>query len=255
MPGHVKLAAQRARGNYIMGSKGNSLGTPEYDENQRLGARRVQHAQLTYNGFSLLMPVPQHGDDLETTFKKVHGLADAVANGGTLTLPTTQTSAAFKQQDAEAAAKERMSTLELKSYEAWKVKKFTLPFFDWAEYKDSVPPEGLETFTQRAAAMDVVWQRQGTSPSHAVWLSTRMGHLVPLVKAVEKVLKAQAQLEQQSCMSGLSEKEMAEVEMLQHIQATIDANVARERQRVKQQAKSIYDSVAVLKGQVKDRGK
>lgn len=48
-------------------------------------------------------------------------------------------------------------------------------------------------------------------------------------------------------MSGLGASEEAELEMLQHIQHTIEANVTR-----KSQAESISDSVAVLKGRLKD---
>lgn len=232
---------------------------PPCEDEQRLPDQPAQLAQLTSNGFSFLVPIPQLGDDLETTFTKIHGLADAVANGGVLTSPNPSAAASHPQPEPEAvtlAKRGMMTPTECKMFEDWNAGRVTLPQFNWDTNQDPVPPQGLKTFTQRAAAMDVVWQREGTTPAHAVWLSTRMAKWVPLVKAVEKVLKAQVQLEQQEGWNrGLTAGEMAELQTLQQIDQIVEANIALEKQRVAQQADSINESMAALRWRLKALGR
>lgn len=72
-------------------------GLPDHDQ-------PVQLAQLTSNGLSFLVPIPPLEENLETTFQKVQGLANAVANGGVLTFVNGQTHASHQQPDAEAVA-------------------------------------------------------------------------------------------------------------------------------------------------------
>lgn len=213
-------------------------------------------AQLTRDEFTFLLPLPKPEDDLETTARKLHGLADAVSNGGSLTLPSSSASASRKQAEAEAFAKERMSTRELKQYEEWKTKKLRLPVLDWtANQQHPVPRAALKTYTQRAAAMDIIWQRQGTSPAHAAWLTEKMPEMMPLVRATTKLRNAQAHLEKHSSMAGLTAGEIAELETLQLVNATVEATVARERERVRRLAESVNESCAVLRRRLKGRGR
>lgn len=265
----------------IMNGRGNMLETSASEQAEGPPPQRVSHAKLTCNGFTFFLPIPEPGDDLETTLRKTHGLAVAVANGGSLThpnaptppsppKPTSQAAPLPKLQDAAfALAKERMTGRELTHYKKWKANELNLPRFDFTRFKENVSPEAMRTFTQRAAAMDVVWTRQGTSPANAAYLSGRMPHCVSVVKAVEKVLKAQIELEQQQQKTqqqqrargrgpkpkeSLRESEKAELEMLQHIRTAIDVNVTREMTRVQDHVKSIEESVTILKRRLKDLG-
>lgn len=272
----VTSVTQAEQPHLIMNGRGNTLEKPASEQAEGPSPQRVSHAKLTCNGFTFFLPIPEPGDDLETTRRKAHGLAVAVANGGSLThpnaptpppppasKPTSQAPPLPKLQDAAfALAKERMTGRELTQYEKWKANELKPPRFDFARFKENVSREAMRTFTQRAAAMDVVWARQGTCPANAAYLSTRMSDWVPVVKAVEKVLKAQIELEQQQRGRGrgpkpeesLSEGEKAELEMLQHIRTTIDVNVTREMAGVQDHVKSIEESVTILKGRLNDLG-
>lgn len=209
----------------------------------------------TCDGVSFRLPVPKPGDDLETTARNLRELADAVTNGRSLTLSTSQAFTSRKQPDAEAFAKERMTTKELTQYEDWKQKKLTPPIFDWAANQEPVSLQAMETFTQRAAAMDIIWQRQGTAPANAAWLTNKMPGMMPLVRAITKILKARAHLEQHNSMAGLTASEIAEVETLRLVNATVEANVARERERLWRLVKSINESQTVLKDRLKGLGR
>lgn len=204
------------------------------------GVNTTAHAQLTTNGAAFLVQVPQLGEGIEETLQKVQDLANAVADGGVLAF---QAHASAPSPEVEGYAKKMMTDTERCQYEEWKARRLMPPSFDWTANKISVPYQGLEAFTQRAAAMDIIWRREGTLPANAVWLSNNMGDLLPLVKAVEKVFKAQAYFEKQGGCGGTTASEMAELETLREINATIDANVTR----MMSQIEAILDSAETLK--------
>lgn len=238
---------------FSMGIATKTAEMPQSESPQDLPGKLAQH---TRDDFTFLLPIPKPEDDLETTARKLHGLADAVSNGGSLKLSSCQASASRKQAEAEAFAKERMSTRELKQYEEWKTKKLTLPVFDWTANRQlPVPRAALKTYTQRAAAMDIIWQRQDTTPAHAAWLTENMPEMMPLDRAITKLRNAQAHLEKHSSMAGLTASEIAELETLQLVNATVEATVARERERVRRLAESVNESCAVLRRRLKGRGR
>lgn len=204
---------------------------------------RVDHpatAQLTTQGASFPVQVPQLGEGIEETLQKVQDLANAVADGGVLAF---QAHPSALSPDVERSAKQMMTAIERTMYEDWKAGRLTPPSINWARNQMPVPPQGAGTFAQRAAAMDVVWRREGTLPANAVWLSNRRGDLLPLVKAVEKVLKAQAVMESQGGSRGVAAREMAELETLRQMNNTIDANVSR----MMSQVEAILESAETLK--------
>lgn len=201
------------------------------------------------DGFSFLLPTPRPEDDLETTARKLHGLTDALSNGGSLTLLPSQRRSQSFDQYVEAFAKARMTTQELTQYNKWKENKLTIPDFDWTNWTCPVAAEAIKTFTHRATAMDILWHRPGAAatPGNAVWLSNHLHTILPLVKAIEKRVTAWASLGMQNPWAQLTERELWELEALQLVRGTVEGNLARERE----QMRSAQKSMAVLMQKLK----
>ncbi|KAJ5584573.1 uncharacterized protein N7459_004373 [Penicillium hispanicum] len=208
-----------------------------------------QMAVVNCDEFPFVLPIPRETDDLEVTVRKLNGLAGVVRTGQRLVL-TTGVASNPRRHNAEAFAKERMTAMELAQYEEWKEQKSHLPDFDWTVNQVPVPPGGLNTFSQRAAAMDILWQRQGATPENAAWLNANIPRMMPLVKAITKLLAAQTHLERHNQWAPLSDNEIAELHALRMIIALADKNLACERERLRKLAKSVHESVVVLQGRI-----
>ncbi|KAJ5623993.1 hypothetical protein N7510_000302 [Penicillium lagena] len=213
-----------------------------------------QLASLGFKEFPFLVPLPQPNDDLETTVIKMHNIAEVLASGGHITPQSKDiTSSVSRKHDAESFAKERMSTMERALYEQWQNTQLQIPDFDWTRNVMRLPSEdaqSLKTFAQRAEAMDILWCRKGASPENALWLSSNMDFILPLIKAITKVLNAQQHLEAHDPLVGLSSDEVAELEVLRLIRAMADAKMAQERERVRKLGESLALSLSVVRGRL-----
>ncbi|KAJ0427032.1 hypothetical protein BJY00DRAFT_307016 [Aspergillus carlsbadensis] len=218
-----------------------------------------------------ILPIPEDSDDLETTVEKVSRLAHVVDQGNSLALWTGMKLASETLQDAESIAKAQMPNEERRIYEAWKEwattrndddststptttavagnasttnegtsashKWFRLPDFNWEQNVAPVP-EGAQSskrFTQRAAAMDIVFGHQGTTPENAAWLTFNMASLLPLVKAVTKISNMERHYRENrsknTSLQGLKEMEIAEMETARRVVAAAERNLNREAER------------------------
>ena len=116
-------------------------------------------------------------------------------------------------------------------------------------------PNNLKTFSQRAAAMDIIWQREGTTPENAAWLTSFVPHMMPLVKAVSKLSTAEVHLNSHGPYSQLNEDDIAEIDTIRTIIATVEKNVARERERMRKLVEGINESNAIIRGRLASLGK
>ncbi|KAJ5280585.1 hypothetical protein N7478_005957 [Penicillium angulare] len=226
---------------------------PEQDTTQTHAERQEEVALLTSNAVPFFLPIPQGHDTLESTAVKLRSLANAIESGGRLSM-MSGTASTPHRHDTEAFAKERMTAVELDQYEGWKHQRLIIPSINWDTERLAVPPGGEHTFTQRAAAMDIIWNHQGASPENASWLTHNIPHIMPLIKAVTKVLSAQQHLEVHDPLSKLSDNEIVETQSLRLITAVADENLARERDRLRQLAQSINESKAILMERAKSFG-
>ncbi|CAL5866349.1 uncharacterized protein PFLUO_LOCUS557 [Penicillium psychrofluorescens] len=213
-----------------------------------------QLASLGFKEFPFLVPLPQPHDDLETTVRKMHNIAEVIASGGRITPQSKDiTSSALRKHDAESFAKERMSAIERGLYEQWQNTQLQIPVFDWTQNVMHLPSEdaqSLKTFAQRAEAMDILWCHKGASPENALWLSSNMDSILPLIKAITKVLNAQQHLEAHDPLVGLSGDEIAELEALRLIRTMADQKMAQERERVRKLGESLGLSLSVIRGRL-----
>ncbi|KAJ5793305.1 uncharacterized protein N7503_009283 [Penicillium pulvis] len=200
-----------------------------------------QHALLTHHDLPFVLPIPKAGESLEVTAKKLRSIADAIRSGGSLSL-TKMDPTQPPLSNAEAHAIERMKEVELEQYEKWKQGNFQLPSIIWDRHRSYVDEPGMKTFSLRAAAMNTIWNVQCAVPENAVWASLNLPTVLPLMKAVTKLLTIQM-----SETPSLSESEIAEIQTLQLIAVSADGNIARERERVRQLVSSITESQAVLR--------
>ncbi|KAE8354804.1 hypothetical protein BDV28DRAFT_130175 [Aspergillus coremiiformis] len=221
-----------------------------------------------------ILPVPADTDDLETTSRKMQDLAKIVEEGNSLALWTGLKLASKNNfRDPEILAKAQMTTSELELYERWErlqnirndvddshnhtdnSKPLIIPEFNWNENTAPVPTGALSVrkFTQRAAAMDIVWGHQGATPEHASWLTFNMPSMLPLIKAINKISNIQKHIQDTDPLAGrLTDMEVAEIETVRRVVAVAEGNRIRELERIRKLAKSIYESVAVLKSRAQE---
>ncbi|KAL3452910.1 hypothetical protein BJX65DRAFT_157348 [Aspergillus insuetus] len=236
-----------------------------------------------------ILPIPEDGDDLETTVGKVSCLAQVVDQGDSLALWTGMKLAPKELQDAESIATLQMTIEERHIYEAWKewatARKskypatttpttvagnsstisqgastsqgwFRLPDFNWDWNVCSVPEgaQSLKKFTQRAAAMDIVFGHQGATPENTVWLTYNMALLLPLVKAVTKISNMERHFQENrsknASLQGLSEMEIAEMETARRVVAAAERNLNRESERLRRMTRELSKSNDVIRARM-----
>jgi hypothetical protein len=133
---------------------------------------------------------------------------------------------------------------------------FRLPDFNWDWNVSSVPEgaQSLKKFTQRAAAMDIVFGHQGAAPENAVWLTYNMAPLLPLVKAVTKISNMERHLEENRSRNApsqrLSEMEIAEMETARRVVAAAERNLNRESERLRRMTRELSRSNDVIRARM-----
>ncbi|KAE8146508.1 hypothetical protein BDV25DRAFT_162325 [Aspergillus avenaceus] len=219
-----------------------------------------------------ILPVPEDTDDLETTARKIEDLAQVVEDGNSLALWTGLKLASMR--DPETLAEAQMTLSELELYEEWKRMRnpridgvdnddtasrdtttttMKLPEFNWDENKAPVPSgaQSVKKFTQRAAAMDVVWGHQGATAEHAAWLTFNMVHILPLIKAITKLSNIQKHIKETDPLAGkLTNTEAAELETARKVIAITEGIKTREMGKIRKQIRSIHESAAALKSRM-----
>ncbi|KAJ6028757.1 hypothetical protein N7540_004333 [Penicillium herquei] len=224
--------------------------TPQQGSNESARIHPDQHALLALQEFPFMLPIPKSEDTLESTARKLGSLAIAIRNGGSLLL-TNGSGSTPQRHKAEDFAKERMTDTELAQYNEWKQNKLSLPHINWQANRSPVEAANSKTFSPRAMAMNVIWGCQAAVPENAVWLCNNLPSILPLVKAVTKLLSAQAHLDIYDPHAKLTDQEIVEIQTLQLITATAEENVARERERLRQLSQCIQESQTVIRERLK----
>lgn len=224
-----------------------------------------------------ILPVPSVNDDLETTAKKMKALARVVSDGNSLALFTGLQVASQHLSDPESIAVSQMTPDERVQYEAWQRSRKNGPMknpgdqdseetssrgekvpgvgFDWVKNVAPVPngAQSLKKFTERAAAMDIIWDHQGATLENAAWLTFNQPAILPLIKAVCRVRTAERHRKnnREPSLRGLTDMEAAEVETVRKIVSLAERNRTRELEKIRKLTRSITESVAVIKARVK----
>ncbi|KAJ5925489.1 hypothetical protein N7454_008128 [Penicillium verhagenii] len=205
------------------------------------------------------LPIPEAGDSLEDTASKLHGIADAIRNGGKFFMtnadseipnpPTRPCNLKEPSQITERMATCMMNPAEQAAYWQWKLKKVELPaVIDWVENSSHFSTRGSKKmFTLRAAAIDLIWNIQDTTPQNACWISRSKPEVMDLVKAVTKLFVAQKKVNTLQLLSTkLNWSLNAEIQTLERVMATVNTNYHQERERVFKSTNSIRESQVLL---------
>ncbi|KAJ5132365.1 hypothetical protein N7448_006523 [Penicillium atrosanguineum] len=239
---------------YSMEFAVDTLQQAEVPKKQDTGSRSNSLVPLTGSEFPFFLSMPTKDDDLQTTARKMQSIASVISGGRTLSMTpghvSTRNGSKPKQKhNAEDFARQGMTGPEIAQYDAWKMGLIQLPTFDWYLNRLPVGPTGMRTFSRRAIAMDIIWKRPGFAPEHAAWLAVHMNFMLPVVKAVTKVLMAAEELQRNEHLQ-MSYCDIAEMEMLQLINSTAEETVTRERERMRMLRDSIHRSQAVLTNRI-----
>ncbi|KAL5366653.1 hypothetical protein BJX96DRAFT_40630 [Aspergillus floccosus] len=213
-----------------------------------------------------ILSVPQDGDTLEETAAKLCDLAKVVEEGNSVALWTGLQLSSPHARDPESIAKAQMTPQELIQYEAWQAMRQKcesgdeeggrsgeqlvegIRAFDWGANVAPIPgAQSEKRFRQRAAAMDVVWDHQGATPEHAAWLTFHMVELLPLVKAVTKVMNIKRHFSENDPYPGLTGMEVAELETVRKIISVAERNRTRELERIRRLTRSINDAAGIIR--------
>lgn len=160
------------------------------------------------------LPMPQEADSLTVVARKLRALAQIVEAGTSVAVHT----GGFKgtthvERSPVLVAKEQMHHLERQMYETW-AKGSALPPVDWDRCTKALP-EGAGSaarFAKHAAALDIIYNRAGTTPGNAAYFFAVFDFAVPLVTAVSRVEAARRDL--RGGQHALDELELAEVQTL-----------------------------------------
>ncbi|PLB35642.1 uncharacterized protein BDW47DRAFT_109906 [Aspergillus candidus] len=209
-----------------------------------------------------IIPIPEDGDDLETTAQKMEDLAKVAQGGNSLALSTGLKLAPPQPQNPEEIVMAEMTPQERTMYNAWKRSREPdrssrdlldpqLPrTFDW-DANVAPAPTGARShkkFAERAAAMDLVWGHEGATPEHAAWLTFHRPNLLPLVNVIAKVIRRTKHMKDHGPQSrGLSDMEAAELETIRQIVTVAERNRCRELERIRTMTRTIAESVTVIK--------
>ncbi|PHH67958.1 hypothetical protein CDD82_954 [Ophiocordyceps australis] len=120
------------------------------------------------DGVVSLVPIPELGDDVETTARKMKDLAEIIDDGKSLAVCTGYAAAKNQERDPIQIATKTMSTPELDQYDAW-VKGIEMPTFDWNANLEPVPggANSIKRYKKHAMAMDIIWKHEGATPDNA----------------------------------------------------------------------------------------
>lgn len=248
-------SSSQSSSHYSMESTVDTVQQSEVPEKQDAGSRSNSSLiPLTGHEFPFFLPMPTEVDDLETMARKMQSMASVISSGRTLSMTPCQVSTPNdsrpkQKHTAEDFARERMTGPEIAQYNAWKMGLIQLPTFDWYLNRLPVAHTGMRTFSRRAIAMDIIWKRPGFVPEHAAWLAVNMNFLLPVVKAVTKVLGAAEELQMIEHLQ-MSSRDIAEMELLQLINSTAEKAVTHERERMRMLVDSIHRSQAVLTNRI-----
>lgn len=194
---------------------------------------------------TLLLPVPEPTDDLETTVRKITALARIVEQGRSIAVHTGFRLAAHEERGPEILARKSMTSQELVQYDAWKTGS-TMPTTDWANGVKAVPggAKSQQRMEQRALALNTIFQRDDITTQNASWFTSNMAYGIPLVKAVSEVASARRELT--GGQSTLTADELAEIQTAHRVVAIAMDNMNQIYRRLNILSRAINQSKEIL---------
>ncbi|KAK4995417.1 hypothetical protein LTR66_004761 [Elasticomyces elasticus] len=170
------------------------------------------------------LPIPEPTKDLVTIAKQLQNLCDATKTGKSLVAITASNpykvsrsrTALNVDKTLEEKVISEMTPVERLQYDAWKTNPITLPPIDWTQ--DQLPPPRsnvqLKRYRVRAEALNRLYDTDRATIEHVAWITQNQISMLPLVKAIARIIGAETDARQ-----GYSPAVLAEVQILNEILA------------------------------------
>ncbi|KAK0747106.1 hypothetical protein B0T18DRAFT_466782 [Schizothecium vesticola] len=120
------------------------------------------------NDVDSMLPTDPSLDDLELLGSKMGALIAVAKSGQSFAVRIPFSNAAPKQPDpkAENMARENMTPMEIRQYDAW-TNGAIMPSIDWPRSHQAVHTSEAQLMSQRAVAMQRIWNNDALSAEHA----------------------------------------------------------------------------------------
>lgn len=187
--------------------------------------------------------------DFELLGSKMDALIAVTQSGQGFAVRTPFSNFAAPQQpdpEAEKTARENMTAMEIQQFEAWKG-GVIMPTVDWPCSRQAVRTSETQLMSQRAVAMQRIWNNEALSAEHACWVTHNMAYALPLISAVIKTNAAQCDLLVREQGRSAAELGLASVQGMLKIIDVVQADLMRYKADFKRHAKSIHHSYEILR--------
>jgi hypothetical protein len=143
-----------------------------------------------------VLSVPQVGDSENEVLSKLMAILDAVHSGRSIAEATAYSVAPIRCSDAEKIARSQMPPQEYKAWTTFNDGLWRLPELDWENNR--LPPptstKPLKIARRRAEALNRLYQTDGAHAEHVVWITNNKIEVLPLIKAMARVIGAERNL-------------------------------------------------------------
>jgi hypothetical protein len=167
------------------------------------------------------LPLPEPGDSLPVLHIKLQALATVVLGNESVAAATGYRAATKRERDPEAAARQEMPQVDLRLWDGWKEGRVALPSIDWSITPPSAPTSArpLRIANRRAVALNRLYNTTLATPAHAAWFTSNHAGLLPLVKAMARVIGVERDLV--GGIDGLSPGQLAEIQSIGRVVAVV----------------------------------
>lgn len=187
--------------------------------------------------------------DLELLGSKIDALIAVMESRQSFAVRIPFSNFAAPQQpdpEAERTAPDNMTPMELQQFDVWKG-EVTMPIVDWPRSRQAVHTPETQLMSQRAVAMQRIWNNEALSAEHACWVTHNMAYALPLISAVIKTNAAQCDLLVREQGRRAAELDLASVQDMLKIIDVVQADLMRYKADMKRHAKSIHLSCEILR--------
>jgi hypothetical protein len=145
---------------------------------------------------SIGLSIPQAGDSTAAIHSKLSALAEVIRKGQSISVATNYTAIANDERNPMKTAMAEMRPEEAFAWELFSEGKYPLPDFDWEHdrEKEPVSPTPRRNAQCRAEALNRLYHTNKADPGHSVWMMKNKPFLLPLVKAMVRVIAAERDL-------------------------------------------------------------
>lgn len=172
------------------------------------------------------LPIPQRSDSIDTLERTMIALADVVRRGESIAFATNYAASANWVRDAEQKAVAGMPPDELFMWKHYKKGHCKLPKVEWDAIQEeaSTSTRPLRIARRRAEALNRLYKTDKACPEHSVWIVKNQLVMLPLIKAMARVIGAERDMLGGQC--ALDATQLADLQSINKILSVCSQVVA-----------------------------